>query len=349
MAFDTQNGPGDELACLCWLEAVLREFSPDQLFLERVSRSRGKSESGYVLAVWGQPKILLNVHIDTVPVAAGWQTDPFKLTAKGNNLHGLGSSDIKGAAACILAALQAQVPYDVAILFSGDEELGSEVMPEVIARGHLGGIPLAIVCEPTICQVGCRHRGILAFSADFHGQGGHSSLADQRSAPLLQAARLASAIGEYGHRHMNFGTPPYQGLCTNIGYIESDGAYNVIPTHVQMKFSMRPPPADQVDKREGDIREIHARVSPDARLDRLVGLMPFTCRDITALAPYFQDTPVVDLPYWTEAALLSEAGLNVIVYGPGDVEQAHRPNEYVPKVQLVRASELYQRTLSGHV
>ena len=347
VAFDTRNGTGDELACLEFLQETLSQNCPDELIFDRVSRSRGKFDSGYVMARWGTPKILLNVHIDTVPSGDGWRTDPHKLSMEADKVIGLGTSDIKGAAACILGVMDEQAPQDVAILFSGDEEHGSEVMPEIIKRGHYGGAKMAIVCEPTNCEVGRRHRGMLAMSAEFKGKGGHSSLSDVTERPLLQAARLATAFGSYGDQHIEFGEAPYKGLCLNIGDIENDGAYNVIPTRSKLWASMRPPPGDNVRSREADLRNITNDVTPEAALDTIVAFEPFASQNVKAFQPIFTDTPIVDLPYWTEAAMLSEAGLNVVVYGPGDVEQAHKPNEYVTKDHLVEASQAYMRAISG--
>jgi len=345
IGFDTQNGTGDEVACAKFLKSTLETFSPDVLKMVTVPRSRGKSDSAYVWASWGTPKLVLNVHIDTVPVADGWITDPHVLTRKDTLLHGLGSSDIKGAAACILAALEVCTPKDVAILFSGDEEHGSEVMPAVIQSGILSDTKRAIVCEPTNCEVGRRHRGMLAFSTEFSGRGGHSSLADITERPLLDAARLASAVGDYGDTFKDFGTDPYKGLCTNIGLIKSDGAYNVIPTQTSLKFSMRPPPGDDVRARRDAVQAIYDGFGFDGALDVLVELLPFETRNIEAMSPYFKGIKIVDLPYWTEAALMSEAGINAVVFGPGDVDQAHKPNEHVPIEHLEIAAEVYRQAI----
>lgn len=347
VAFDTRNGSGDEIACVEFLRGALAAHRPDEIVVDSVSRSRGKSDSGYVMARWGNPKILLNVHIDTVPSGEGWTSDPLHMKRENGRVIGLGTSDIKGAAACILAAMESVKPQDVAILFSGDEEHGSEVMPEVIARGHYGGAATAIVCEPTCCEVGRRHRGMLAMNALFTGKGGHSSLSDVTERPLLQAARLAAAWGEYNDAHMSFGEAPYQGLCLNIGDIENDGAYNVIPTRSKLWASMRPPPGDNVARRRENMLRIASEVTPEAVMDVIVDFEPFAARDVTAFKSVFDDTPIVDLPYWTEAAMLSEAGLNVVVYGPGDVEQAHKPNEYVSEAHLGTAAAAYGRALSG--
>ena len=335
------------MACVEFLRGALAAHDPDEIIVETVGRSRGKTDSGYVMARWGTPKVLLNVHIDTVPSGEGWTSDPLKMICENGRVTGLGSSDIKGAAACILGAMETIAPKDVAILFSGDEEHGSEVMPEVIARGHMGGAKTAIVCEPTCCEVGRRHRGMLAMNALFTGKGGHSSLSDVTERPLLQAARLATAWGEYNDAHMSFGQAPYQGLCLNVGDIENDGAYNVIPTRTKLWASMRPPPGDNVAQRREDMLSIAKDITPEAVMDTIVAFEPFASQDPEAFKPVFGDTPIVDLPYWTEAAMLSEAGLNVVVYGPGDVEQAHKPNEYVSEAQLITAADAYGRALSG--
>ena len=347
VAFDTRNGTGDEPACLEFLQSSLEKYSPDEIILGKVSRSRGKAESGYVLARWGKPRVILNVHIDTVPSGEGWTSNPLTLKRESDRVIGLGTSDIKGAAACILSAIERVSPKNVALLFSGDEEHGSEVMPEIIRRGHYGGAMTAIVCEPTNCEVGRRHRGMLALTAEFSGRGGHSSLSDVTERPLLQAARLAAAFGEYGDKHIDFGQAPYKGLCLNIGDIENDGAYNVIPTRSKLWTSMRPPPGDNVKAREAALIQIVSNITPEAITDIIVAFEPFATREISAFQPIFTDSPIVDLPYWTEAAMLSEAGLNVVVYGPGDVEQAHKPNEFVSHAHLMTASKVYQRAISG--
>ncbi|WP_371395439.1 M20/M25/M40 family metallo-hydrolase [Fretibacter rubidus] len=347
VAFDSRNGTGDEVALAQYMHDALNMFQPDTLVLRSVPRLRGKSDSAYVFASWGTPRILLNVHLDTVPSGKGWDADPLALRQLGDKLIGLGASDIKGAAAAIYAALGTVTPKDVAILFSGDEEHGSEVMPAFILSGDGAAISTAIVCEPTGCRVGRRHRGMLALSTTFTGPGGHSSLSDQTAAPLLQAARLAAAIGGYGDANRDFGEPPYKGLATNIGDIDCDGAYNVIPTTATLKFSLRPPPGDNVAARESDIRAIASGLYPDHPLDTIVAFPSFATKDLSAFAPYFGDFEPLDLPYWTEAAMLSDAGVNAVVYGPGDVDQAHKPNEFVTQTQLDTAQVVYARALSG--
>lgn len=348
IAFDTRNGIGDELPCARFLETALAAHNPDKLVFDTVERTRGRSAGAYVLAVWGAPEVLLNVHLDTVPSGEGWEADPHIMRDAGDRVIGLGASDIKGAMACILAALETGKPKNVAVLFSGDEEAGSEVMEAIIARGHTGGAPRGIICEPTGCRAGQRHRGFMAYMANYAGPGGHSSLSDTVAAPVLNAARLGAALGDYGAAHIDAGSGSYSGLCVNVGMIDSDGAHNVIPTRAELRVSLRPPPGDNVSKRAADLEAIFARHAPD-ELSSMAVQPPLQTRDLSGFASYLagEETRPIDLPYWTEAAMLSAAGIDCIVYGPGDVEQAHRPNEFVTKAQLETATTVYARALFG--
>ncbi|RKQ71683.1 N-acetylcitrulline deacetylase [Litorimonas taeanensis] len=343
--FDTRNGTGDEPACVDWLAERLGTFNPDKLIVDRVSRSRGKSDSAYVLAIWGQPDLILNVHIDTVPSGEGWLADPLIMRRGDDRVTGLGACDIKGAAACILSALSRGEAKNLAVLFSGDEEQGSEIMPAIISAGHLNAVKAAIVCEPTGGKVGKRHRGMLAVQADFHGPGGHSSLADEIDAPLLKAARLASKIGEYGEANRTVGVDPFKGLCTNIGDIKSDGAYNVIPTSASLWVSMRPPPGVKVQTIESAIYDMAQGM--DAELDTLVAFEAFETLDVDYFKGFFQGIDFIDLPYWTEAAMMSEFGINTVVFGPGYIEQAHKPEEWVSLEQLEKATQFFETVIGS--
>ena len=343
VAFDTRNGTGNEVACVEWLATRLQAHRPDRLVVETVERSRGKPPSAFVLAVWGEPRALMNVHIDTVPSGEGWTADPLKLVERDGRAFGLGTADIKGAAAAILGALDTVTPRNCAVLLSGDEEHGSEIMPAVIERGHLAGVQRAVVCEPTSCRVGRAHRGMLAMHARYRGHGGHSSLADTLEAPLADAARFATRLADYKAAHLNFGEPPFRGLCVNIGDIRSDGAYNVVPTVAEAWVSMRPPPGDSVAERQADL----IAMAGGGDTDVIVAFEPFQSRDPDAFRAVFADDDIVDLPYWTEAAMMSAAGINTVVFGPGNLEQAHRPDEYVELSQLEQAQTRYAAVLSG--
>lgn len=349
VAFDTRNGVGQEIPCAQYLADILKTHRPDVLKLGTVKRTRGRVDGAYVLAQWGTPRIMINVHLDTVPSGKGWSTDPHVLTQKGEAVYGLGAADIKGAIACVLACLDAAAPQDVAVLFSGDEEQGSEVMAQIIARGDISDAPMAIICEPTGALPGLRHRGFVSYTQAFNGPGGHSSAADTTPAPVLDGARVGAALGAYGEAYKDIGPEGFKGLCVNIGSLHSDGAHNVIPTHAELRMSMRPPPGDDVEIRASEIRDVMTKAGPGGVLTELAKHATFACADIDAFSPVLGalTSRAIDLPYWTEAAMLSQAGKNCIVFGPGHINVAHAPDEFVTLDQLHAALPVYARALSG--
>ena len=130
VGFDTRNPEGTEQPLLECCAEALSAYKPDELTLQMVPRSRGGSSTGYLYACFGKPKVVVNVHIDTVPASGHWSASPFELRRHGERLIGLGSSDTKGSLAALLAALGENTPRDFAVLLSGDEEVGNEAIRE---------------------------------------------------------------------------------------------------------------------------------------------------------------------------------------------------------------------------
>jgi acetylornithine deacetylase len=152
VGYHTDNPAGDELALCQRLGQELHSRGAEQVEVVEVPRDHGRS--GYVYARYGAPRLLLNVHIDTVPANTGWTRDPFRAERDGPRIHGLGTADIKGAAAAILTALDQVRPDGVGILFSGDEERGGRCVPAFVASGRARGLEAAIVCEPSARAAG---------------------------------------------------------------------------------------------------------------------------------------------------------------------------------------------------
>ena len=160
-------------------------------------------DHAYVYARFGEepPRVLLNAHVDTVPANSGYTSPPHLLVRRGDRLHGLGAADTKGAIAAVLEALAERGPTrPVGVLFSGDEERGGSCIDAFLDSEAAAGLERAIVCEPTGCRVGVRHRGIGAATVSLGGPGGHSSLVDRLVNPVAVLARAAVALDEWGGR-----------------------------------------------------------------------------------------------------------------------------------------------------
>ncbi|MDG6348976.1 acetylornithine deacetylase [Luteimonas sp. 8-5] len=305
-----------------------------------------------LLAVRGRPTRVFNVHLDTVPSSPAWSADPFTLRIENQRAVGLGACDIKAAAAGLIAAANA-TGGDAAFLFSSDEEANDpRCIAAFLAAGH--GYAEAIVAEPTRCEAVLAHRGISSVLLRFKGEAGHASGAGALQASALhQAVRWGARALDLveGESHLRFGG--LTGLRFNIGKVEGGIKANVIAPEAEVRFGFRPLPSQDVD-------DLHTRFGACAEgaLERyeetfrgpsLPGGDVATAEEQRLRARDLADE--LQLPignavdFWTEASLFSRAGMTAIVYGPGDIAQAHCADEWVSLRQLRNYTESIVRIL----
>jgi acetylornithine deacetylase len=338
----TPNPGGDEPALCAWLGEALAARGADEV--RTVEVARPGERGAYVLARWGTPRLLVNAHVDTVPPNAGWSGDPFRARVGDGRVVGLGAADTKGAIAAILCALDEARPRDLLVLFSGDEEHTGTCMRAFVAA-RPPELAQAIVCEPTNLGVGVRHRGILCMEARLVGRGGHSSRADELPRPLAELARLAVACDEWGLARRALGPAGFPGMCLNVAQLDGGVAFNVVPEEARLTVSVRPPPGADLSAVMAELRALAARAAPAAEVTFPVENAPFATRSLAGFARWLG--PAVerprDLGFWTEAAVLSEAGVDAVVFGPGDIAHAHAPDEWVAVEELEAARAAFVR------
>ena len=213
VSFDTQNPEGEERPLVARLGAELRAMGAAAVDEVEVG------EHAYVYARFGaeRPGLLLNAHVDTVPANSGYTAPPHLLVQRDQRLYGLGTADTKGAIAAILEALaDGPVQRPVGVLFSGDEEREQTCMRAFLNSDFAGGIERAIICEPTRCRAGIRHRGIGAATVTLDGPGGHSSRVDHIANPIALLARSAVALDDMGVSERGRGPHGFEGICLNV-------------------------------------------------------------------------------------------------------------------------------------
>jgi acetylornithine deacetylase len=309
-----------------------------------------------LLAVRGRPTHLFNVHLDTVPDSPHWSASPFDLRVDGERAVGLGACDIKGAAAAMLAAAQAS-RGDAAFLFTTDEEAND---PSCIAAflgrsgPHDPTFRSIVVAEPTGCEAVLAHRGISSVRMRFAGCAGHASGAlGAADSALHQAVRWGSAALDHVQSlaHARFGG--LTGLRFNIGRIEGGIKANMIAPEAELRFGFRPLPSMDCDELLHAFRAL-ATVAPSEFVETFRGA-PLPAGDIAdAETRRLEARDLADalgLPignavdFWTEAALFSAAGCTALVYGPGDIAQAHAADEWIALGQLDIAAATYHRLM----
>lgn len=344
---------GGELDLSHTLARELSLRGADEVVVDSASRIDGPP-TAWVAARFGTPRLLVNAHIDTVPANTGWSGDPWSPRVSDGRITGLGACDTKGAIAAILAALDEVRPHDTMVLFSGDEEHGNVAMRAIVAKGLLSGLTRAIVCEPTGLRAGVRHRGIFSFEATVTSEGGHSSRADFVRSPLAVLSRLGVALDDWARARRQTGPAGFPGVCLNLAKLDGGVAFNVIPARATLCASVRPPPGADVDAMQAEISAVAAKAAPEASLRFLMANAPFQTRDLAGFAPFLGEAAEhpIDLGFWTEAAMLAQAGVDAVVFGPGHIEAAHSPDEWVSIDELNQARDTFVRafraTQDGH-
>ncbi|KAA2284534.1 acetylornithine deacetylase [Arenimonas fontis] len=308
-----------------------------------------------LLAVRGAPARLFNVHLDTVPDSPAWTADPYRLRVTGDRAIGLGACDIKGAAAGLLAAANASTG-DAAFLFSTDEE-GNDArcIAAFLASDH--GFTEAVVAEPTGGQAVLAHRGISSVRMRFRGRAGHASAADAlEQSAVHQAMRWGTKALDFAaaQGHARFGG--LTGLRFNIGRVHGGIKGNMIAPECELRFGFRPLPSMDMDGLHASFRDLAEAGALDVYEETFRG-PPLPAGDIAgAEGRRLAARDLADelgLPignavdFWTEASLFSAAGLTALVYGPGDIAQAHAADEWVALDQLAGYAATVHRLLSA--
>jgi acetylornithine deacetylase len=347
VSFDTRNPP--RAIGTGGMFDYIREQLPG-FAIEVVDHGAGAVS---LFAVRGKPTRLFNVHLDTVPDSPAWSDDPFRLRVTQDRAVGLGACDIKGAAAALIAAA-GRTEGDAAFLFSTDEEgADPRCIAAFLARDH--GFGEAIIAEPTRCEAVLAHRGIAAVRMQFHGEAGHAS-----GAHAMQASALHQVV-RWGHdalalveaeAHQRFGG--MTGLRFNIGRIEGGIKPNMIAPQAELRFGFRPLPSHDVEALHERFRSFapgatgyeatfHGPSLPAGDVAQAESRR-LAARD---LADELQLPVGNAVDFWTEAALFSKAGLTAIVFGPGDIAQAHTADEWVSLEQLDAYAGHVARILSA--
>lgn len=308
-----------------------------------------------LLSVRGTPDRLYNFHLDTVPVADGWTRDPHRLSIEDGRAYGLGACDIKGAAAAMLTAA-GETTGDLALLFTSDEEANDpRCVRGFLATAH--GFREAVVAEPTQARARVCHRGIVSLGAVFRGVPGHAS-----ELRALDDSAVHRAI-EWGHRALTFARSrrhdrfgELEGLPFNLGRIDGGIKGNVIAGRCEVRINCRPLPSQSVDALIAALRGMAAPSELES-FDELFRGPPLPAASGAdaerAMAESVALAARLGLPvgpavgFWTEASLFSEAGLVAIVYGPGDIAQAHTADEWVDVAQLEHVAHEYARIIDS--
>ncbi len=355
VAFDTTSSKSN-LAMAAWVR--------DYLSRHGVASTLLPAENGIHTNLFasigpsGQPGIGLSGHMDVVPTTGQpWDTDPYTMVERDGRLYGRGTCDMKGFVACVLAMVpefkQRALKTPIHIVLSYDEEVGcTGVKPMVETFGKSLPKPrLIIVGEPTNMTVVDAHKGGYRFRTEVTGKDAHSSKPQLGVGAIRIAAELISELGRIEARvkarHLNprF-DPPYASV--TVSGIEGGIAHNIIPPKCGFTWGVRAMPGTDAlgmarelqDYAERELLPAMRAVHPDCAVETIaLGILPpfdagagSEARTLALALAGQNETFAVS--YGTEASHFQSAGCSTIVIGPGSIDQAHQPNEYLEAIEL---------------
>ncbi|MFO1122046.1 MAG: acetylornithine deacetylase [Hyphomicrobiales bacterium] len=370
VAFDTTSRDGN----LPLIEFVERYLDGWGIPHFRVDYEAGKKTNLFATigpAIAGG--IVLSGHTDVVPVdGQDWTSAPFALTAREDRLFGRGTCDMKGFIAVCLAMVPrfkaARLTSPIHLALSCDEEVGCKGVRPLVAhlRDHLPKPRAVIVGEPTSMKVVNAHKSAVTFSTDVTGHEAHSSLIDQGVNSIIVAGELLSELnriradliarGDPSHRF----NPPYSTL--HVGLISGGTAKNIIPRRCSFQWETRLLPGadpDEVplrfDRFAKTLEPAMQAVAPDTGIttvcaNTVPGLAPDQESDAEHLALHLASANSTHaVSYCTEAGLFQQIGIPAVVCGPGSIEQAHKPDEYIDVSELRKCEGFMERLVQALV
>jgi acetylornithine deacetylase len=319
----------------------------------------------------GKPAgVIVSGHTDTVPWdGQDWSVDPLSAVVQNERLYGRGSADMKSFIAIALANahrfLESDSPFAVHFAFSYEEEIGCFGVKELIADMRDAGIkPLAcIVGEPTSMVPAIAHKGVYRYKCCVRGKEAHSSLTPKSVNAIEMAARVIGKVRDMAE-DFERNEPRYEGFdvpfsTASVGQFHGGIADNVVPRDAEFRYEFRDLPTADAKRMQADVIAYAGSIEP--AMKKVAPDAGFSFETICEIPSFLgaADNPVTKLAqrlageegttlvaFGTEAGLFKNAGIPTVVCGPGSIEQAHQPDEFVSLEQLARC-ELFMERLAA--
>ena len=311
----------------------------------------------------GPGGLVLSGHTDTVPYDdSGWQSDPFKLTERDNRLFGLGSADMKSFFALAIEAAR-QFDADkfkapLILLATADEESSMDGALSLV-EADKPKAKYAIIGEPTGLKPIRAHKGILMESIHITGHSGHSSDPRLGNNALEGMHKAIAEILRWRQELQQRYQDPHFAVSyptLNLGHIHGGDNPNRICGECELHFDLRSLPGMSQDELRHDLDQRLAACFADSglqvRRESLVaGTEPMhtdASADIVQQAEQLTGYPAEAVAYCTEGPYLNQLGMQTIILGPGHIEQAHQPNEYLPMEQIQPTIDLISQMIQRY-
>lgn len=344
---------------------LLADWLQDLGFAVEVLPLKSQPDKANLIATLGKGSggLVLAGHTDTVPYDAGrWNSDPFKLTDADQRFYGLGTADMKSFLALAIEAAKdfktEDLQQPLIILATADEESSMNGAEELVALGRPKA-RYAIIGEPTGMRPIRAHKGMMMEAIHLQGQAGHSSNPALGNSALEGMHAVIGEIlnwrNELQAKHNNPAfVIPYPTL--NLGHIHGGDNPNRICGDCELHIDLRPLPGMALNELREELTQ---------RVNRVAAQLEQTAR----ITPLFKGTEAMETPadaelvsyaekmtghqaesvaFCTEGPYLQQLGMQTIILGPGNIDQAHQPNEYIEQRSLQPTVSLLKQAIQHY-
>ncbi len=349
VSFDTVNDNQND-KIINWIS----EFSLKAGFKTKILKNKRDNKSSLIVNSGNSNKngLIFLGHTDTVPAGTEWKTNPFKLTQKNNAFFGLGSSDMKGGIATMLAVINeinlSKLNKGLELIFTYDEEKSFKGIKNVIEK-HKILADCILIGEPTELKPVIATKGVLRFEVNFIGKEAHGSSPENGVNAIEMASGFIIELRKYFKElkkdNCSVFISPHATF--NIAIINGGDAINKVPSSCLLEFEFRIIDNRQHNKIKKDIASLIKRNRSKAKIRINFCLPVVKCQNkkFVNTIEKIAKKKAIGVNYATEASFLPSQN-NFVILGPGSIEFAHQANENVKKNSLYKAVGMYKELIN---
>ncbi len=339
------------LAAIEWVQKYLADLGIKSSIIYN-----HKKDTASLVATIGNPQvpgIVFSGHLDVVPAGSDWKTPPFQLTQKEGFFYGRGTSDMKGAVAVALSLVPHMIQSGKTfhLAFTGDEETTCECITDILKQYDFKNVSGCIVMEATGCRIIIGHKTINAGSIEITGRAAHSSQPELGVNALSHAFVIHKIFYELAAKmqecDFQYKTPF---AVAEITTCTAGTADNVIPEWAKMCYNVR---CLNEEQQNNFVHSLHQAIAEytagvpglKTRVTSFCDIPGFNLSEQHPFVQRLLTLTTLSAPpkvsYATEAGYFGQAGIPVVIWGPGDIAQAHQVDEFISAEQL----QTYERQL----
>lgn len=349
---DSQNPPGNEKG----VARLVFDFLEDKGFSPELVKT-GENRFNVVAGLGSGPDgLMLNGHMDTVPIGEGWTVEPLGGTVKAGRLYGRGSNDMKGGIAAVLKAVEGlareKLKRKLLLTFVADEEVGGKFGTNWLIKNRpelFKGVNHGVVAEPSGMHLRIAQKGFFHFRVKFKGKAAHGSVPELGDNAILKASdfiqetkKLAQEIAKVKDELLGPGT-------INIGKIAGGVKVNIVPDRCEVEVDRRIVPPENAEAAKKQFEKVLERLGHKAEIEPMrVARNPIKIsegsrivKEILALWP---SAKLKSFSGYTELEKYSrDMSVECVAFGPGSGRTAHSVDEYTEIGQLKAAVGVFEK------